>query len=319
MPKQQQTVATATRLLTMVRYLDAYPDTTLAELAQFLGTSEEQVEADIALLLQTGATMFPNDLVDIVRDEQYLSVASNAQFSQTLRLSLPEAIALAFGIENLLATPGQLDEHLAQQVLDKLSAASGRDFSALVQIGAGSDDYAAEIAIVDQALATHHRVEFRYASREKLSYSHREVFPYTTMLVDGEGYLIGVDASDSEDRYRNYRFDRMQDLKVSSKRTTLLRPPQEDFSTPFAFGSTKVHAKMRINREYGWLVHQQNFQILERDAAGNLTVSTPVVSRKWLRDFLIQNAAGVILLGPQELIDDMAEQFSTVLQAYGLD
>ncbi|MDO4928634.1 MAG: WYL domain-containing protein [Corynebacterium sp.] len=313
------TVSDAARLLTLVRYLESHPDSTLEELASLFGVSTADVKADLGMLARTGATMFPDDLIGIIHDEQGVFVEANAQFEQTLRLSMPEAISLAMGISNLHYLPQQSDPAVAASVLEKLSAAAGRDLAMVVDQTASTEQFAAELAIVDEALRTNHRVEFEYASRENPQLRPKEVFPYRALLNHDNGYLIGVDASDMANSYRYYRFDRMENLRVSNARTTLLKPPPDDAEEPFAFKSASTRARLELAPEYRWLAAQQNFEVVHRYADGRVVVLAPVVTVAWLRDFLIEHAAGVQLLEPKELREEMLDRIRSASKAYALE
>lgn len=319
MSATHNTASAAARLLTLVRYLESHPDSTLEELANLFGTSTADVEADLAMLVRTGATMFPDDLIEIIHDEQGVFVEANAQFEQTLRLSMPEAISLAIGINNLHHLPLDSDPTVVASVLNKLSAAAGRDLAMVVSQTASTEQFTTEFGIVTEALQTNHRVEFDYSSHENPELRPKEVFPYCATFVRDQGYLIGVDASDTQDIYRYYRFACMKNLRVSSKRTTLLKPPPDDLQAPFAFESAAIRARLELAPEYRWLAAQENFEIARRYADGRIVVLAPVMTTAWLRDFLIEHAAGVQLLGPKQLRNEMLTLIHSASQAYALE
>src|SRR3954470_5451876 len=117
------------RMLALVPYISRRPGVGINELAAEFGVSNEQVAADLNLLMACGLPgYYPDDLIDVVLDEDggTVSIAFDAGIEQPVRLTADEAFALTVALRSLAELPGLVDTRAVHSALDKTAQASGR-------------------------------------------------------------------------------------------------------------------------------------------------------------------------------------------------
>src|SRR3954471_5813678 len=114
------------RLLALVPWLLAHPDTPVADVAREFGVTEQQIRADLDLLWMCGLPGYgPGDLMDVVWHEDRVTLSNADTIARPLRLTGDEALALVAALRALLGVPGLVDTTAVESTLAKLEAAAG--------------------------------------------------------------------------------------------------------------------------------------------------------------------------------------------------
>ena len=181
------------RLLALVPWLLAHPDTPVADVAKEFGITEQQLRADLDLIWMCGLPGYgPGDLMDVVWHEDRVSLSNADTIARPLRLTADEALALVAALRALLGVPGLVETAAVETALAKLEAAAGGAISGdevAVAVDAVTDPEV--VATVADALAKGRRVHLRYWVPARDEATEREVDPIRMFTSDGAPYFVG--------------------------------------------------------------------------------------------------------------------------------
>src|SRR3954451_5245872 len=181
------------RLLALVPWLLAHPDTPVAGEGGEFGDDEQQIRADLDLLWMCGLPGYgPGDLMDVVWHEDRVSLSNADTIAQPLRLTGDEALALVAALRALLGVPGLVDTSAVEMALAKLEAAAGGAVSAdevAVAVDGVTDPEV--VAAVADALSTGRRVHLRYWVPARDEATERDVDPIRMFTSEGTPYFSG--------------------------------------------------------------------------------------------------------------------------------
>jgi len=196
------------RLLALVPWLLAHPDTPVAEVAKEFGISEQQLRADLDLIWMCGLPGYgPGDLMDVVWHDDRVSLSNADTIARPLRLTADEALALVAALRALLGVPGLVETAAVETALAKLEAAAGGAISG-DEVAVAVDSVADPdiVATVADALATGKRVHLRYWVPARDEATERDVDPIRMFTKEGMPYVVGW--CHLVDDIRTFRLDR---------------------------------------------------------------------------------------------------------------
>src|SRR4051812_35195380 len=203
------------RLLALVPWLLAHPDTPVADVAREFGVTEQQIRADLDLLWMCGLPGYgPGDLMDVVWHGDRGSLSNADTIAQPLRLTVHEALALIAALRTLLGVPGIVATGAVESALAKLESAAGGVVGDEVTVAVDSVPDPAVVSAVADALAAHRRVHLRYWVPARDEATERDVDPIRMFTSEGEGaaYLVGW--CRLVDDVRTFRLDRVLAVEV---------------------------------------------------------------------------------------------------------
>jgi proteasome accessory factor C len=201
------------RLLALVPWLLAHPDTPVANVAREFGITEKQVRADVNLLWMCGLPGYgPGDLMDVVWDEDRVTLSNADTIARPLRLTVDEALALVAALRTLLGVPGLVDTAAVERALAKLEAAAGGAVD-VADVAVAPDTVTDPVVVstVADAIAAGRRLRLRYWVPARDEATERDVDPLRMFTADGAAYLVGWCHRVSD--LRTFRLDRVLDLQ----------------------------------------------------------------------------------------------------------
>ena len=200
------------RVLGLVPYISRRPGVALSDLATEFGVTQQQITADLDLLMVCGLPgYYPDDLVDVVLDEEggTVSIAFGAGIERPVRLTSDEAVALTVALRAFADLPGLVDADAVFSALAKLEQA-GAETAGAVRIAAA--DAAPALGAVRQAVDESRQLWMRYYTASRDALSERIVDPIRLLVTDGHAYLEGY--CHSADAVRHFRVDRIEEVIV---------------------------------------------------------------------------------------------------------
>jgi len=203
------------RLLALVPWLLAHPDTPVGEVAARFGVDERQIRKDLTLLWMCGLPGHgPGDLMDVVYDGDRVSLSNADTIGRPLRLTADEALALVAALRALLGVPGLLDSAAVERALAKIEAAAGE---AVAGEGvAVAPEVVADpqvVTTVANAIAAGRRLRMTYWVPARDEATEREVDPIRVFTSEGVPYLVGY-CRRVED-VRTFRLDRVVEITAT--------------------------------------------------------------------------------------------------------
>jgi len=203
------------RLLALVPWLLAHPDTPVGEVAARFGVDERQIRKDLTLLWMCGLPGHgPGDLMDVVYDGDRVSLSNADTIGRPLRLTADEALALVAALRALLGVPGLLDSAAVERALAKIEAAAGEAVAG-EGVAVAPEVFADPqvVTTVANAIAAGRRLRMTYWVPARDEATEREVDPIRVFTSEGVPYLVGY-CRRVED-VRTFRLDRVVEITAT--------------------------------------------------------------------------------------------------------
>ena len=221
-----------TFLLSLVPYLMDRDRVSVQTAAEHFGVSEEQIRDSVRLIAVSGipgetAAYQPDDLFDIAwddfEDNDQIVLTNLVAIDDSPRFSGREAAALIAGLQYLSALPENSDRSAIATLMAKLARGASATPS---QVAVASTESDATLAVIRDAVATGHQLEFDYLNSREV-HERRRVDPLRVESVDDDWYLRGW--CHLRGALRTFRLDRIGNPVVTDE---LLGPHPEDVILP---------------------------------------------------------------------------------------
>ncbi len=307
------------RLLFIVPYVASRDGVPLAELAEKLGVTPAQIEADLDLLSMVGQPpLTPDHLIDLYVEDEVVYVDLDQSLSRPPPLTHEEARALVLGTTLVGHAPG-LDG-----VLEKIMAALNPVDREMVRslskrVGIAQESSPGPVALLEQAVEEHREIELDYysvSSDQKKSYRLR---PLALLTHSGTSYLVAQDLA-AEQHEKLFRADRMGEVRLLKER---FAPPAEldleRFRTQrLYFGKGDVTAEVRFSPKVAPFVTERfHARDKKQGKDGSLTVRISTSSPAWLARWVLPFGVEAEVLGPEEARQALGKLCAEAAAAYG--
>ena len=307
------------RLLTMVPWLVNRQGIDIAEAAEELGVSTEQVEADLALLFVCGTPgHMPDDLIEAEWEQGRVFLRNADTIARPLRLGLDEATALIVGLRTLAAVPGLDERDAVDRALAKLVEATG-DLGAAsdrVRIALEAEVPSDTLTTMRAAVAAHRRLHLTYVVPSRDETTERDVDPMRVLSLDGNWYLEGW-CHRAQD-VRLFRLDRVASVQLLDQDGTPptdARPRDLD-SGLFTPGPDDLTAVIELQPDAAWVVDYYPTGDVQRGDDGALMVSFRTADLRWLRQLTWRLGGSARVVEPASLRAEVADGARAALAAY---
>jgi proteasome accessory factor C len=289
------------RLLALVPWLLAHPDTPVGEVAEQFGVDERQVRRDLELIWMCGLPGHgPGDLIDVMYDGDRVSLSNAETISQPLRLTVDEALALVAALRTLLGVPGLVETDAVDRALAKLEAAAGGVGDEVAVAPAEAAD-SAVVASVRHALAAGRRLHLTYWVPARDEATERDVDPIRMFTAQGVPYLVGW--CRRVDDLRTFRIDRV--LSVSTLETPADVPPEArqraldaGLFTPAAEDRVVT---LRLEPAARWVADYYPCETVIERGEGGLVVTLRARDDAWLRRLVLGLAGMAEVTAPADV------------------
>jgi proteasome accessory factor C len=307
------------RLLALVPWLLAHPDTPVADVAREFGISEKQVRADLELIWMCGLPGYgPGDLMDVVWDEDRVSLSNAETIARPLRLAADEALALVAALRALLGVPGLVETGAVESALAKLEAAAG-GVVAGDEVGVAVDSVTDPqvVATVADALAASRQVHLTYWVPARDESTERDVDPIRMFTSEGASYLVGW--CHLVDDVRTFRLDRVMaaklldaaaevpaDVRRRGLDSGLFEPDDDDRLVTFD-----------LEPQGRWVADYHPCEEVTERGDGGAVVRLRARDDAWVRRLALGLAGHGRLVDPPELAADVRRAAQDALAGYG--
>lgn len=306
------------RLLALVPWLLAHPDTPVADVAREFGVAEKQIRADLQLLWMCGLPGYgPGDLMDVVWDGDRVSLRNAETIARPLRLTGEEALALVAALRALLGVPGLVDTSAVDRALAKLEAAAAG--------GVAADDVAVAISpVVDpavvttvaDALAGARRLHVRYWVPARDEATDRDVDPIRMFTSDGVPYLVGWCHRVND--VRTFRLDRVLDVRALEHAAVVpAEVRQRALDTAlFTPGDDDRLVTLELERAARWVADYYPCESVEERGDGGVVVRLRTRDERWMRRLALGLAGHGRVTDPPDVAQDVRAAARAALAGY---
>ena len=307
------------RLLALVPWLLAHPDTPVADVAREFDVTEQQIRADLALIWMCGLPGYgPGDLIDVIFDEDRVRLSNADTIAQPLRLVRAEALALIAALRALHGVPGLVETAAVESALAKLEAAAGGVVDG-DEVGVAVDPVTdpAVVATVADALARGRRLHLTYWVPARDESSEREVDPVRMFTADGATYLVAW-CHRVEDM-RTFRLDRVLDVQLLEQAADVaddVRRRALDAGL-FAPDDSDRLVTLDLDPAARWVADYHPVEEVRERGDGGVVVRLRARDDAWIRRLALAVAGHGRVVDPPEVADEVAAAAAAALGGYG--
>ncbi|MBA3251382.1 MAG: YafY family transcriptional regulator [Geodermatophilaceae bacterium] len=311
------------RLLALLPYLQARPGILVAEAADDLGVTEEQLRRDLDLLWMCGLPGHgPGDLVDLSFEGETVTVTFDAGIHRPLRLTETEALSLLVALQSLADVPGLADRGVIERARAKIEAAAGTQAKALGGITVALQDRRDQLAggeerlgVLRRAVDERRAVALTYYVPGRDETTHRVVDPMRLLLVEGKGYLEAW--CRRAEGVRLFRVDRIDAATLRDEPADVPEQalPRDVSNGVFQPSSSYGTATLLLRPGAHWVADYYPHE--EVTAEGDqLRVVLRVADPRWARRLVLGLGSEVTVLDPPELAEAVRAEAALALAGY---
>ena len=297
------------RILALVPWIVAHPDSPKREIASRFGITVDQLEDDLSLVLMIGVPPYsPGDYLDVEEDEDgHVSIRLADYFQRPLRLTPAEGLALLAAGRALLAVPGSDPNGPLATALTKLEHALELP-GLVVDVGEPG-----QLESIRGAVAAHARVEIEYWSAGRDELTTRRIDPEVVFFATGEWY-VGAYCHRAHDE-RMFRVDRIRSVQPTGE---TFEPGATGFETGDVY--TPRDADTRVTLELApaaaWVAEAYPTEAVTERPDGSLEIVLAVSERAWLERLLLRLGPDARTVAPPELETLAADAAQRILRRY---
>ncbi len=293
------------RLLVMLPWLAERQQVATSEMARRFGLSVTELVADLELAAMCGMPPYLDELIDVIVDDDEVSIGVPRLFTRPLRLTAPEAFALVAAARAAESTPGADPIGALATAVDKLSRI-------VVVEGIDVDLDAPDFA--DRAAETVRDgvvVQMTYVAESTGETSQRLVEPRQVFTEHGAWYLWAFDRTRDEPRV--FRLDRIVDFEPTAD----WFDPRGHGPRPAWFTDVEVEeVRVRVDESMAWLFDTIVDATVTSLGDGRVEATVKVASENWLASLLVQLGPSVEVVSPPRWQDLAARTAQDILARY---
>lgn len=307
------------RMLQLVPFLVHNQGLHIQEVAERFGVTREELEDDLRILICSGLPEgYPDDLLDIQWEDDHVYITQDLDMNRPVRFTVDEACALLTGLETLNGLPEIAEGGALESVTLKLMAAAGEEglrAGSLAGPEVGPSD-SATLDVVRQAIGARAQLHLVYLSPQRDQVSERDVDPLRLYSLDNTWYFEAY--CHSAQGMRNFRLDRVQELRPNGNQASKQIGPEEGFPAKlFTPNDDDTTVTVQLTRQGAGLADDY---YAERTAAlpdGGLVAEIRFGSTAWLPMFVAQHGGSARILKPAEVSESALEWIEAALARYG--
>jgi proteasome accessory factor C len=295
------------RLLSLVPWVAAADGPTVDEVCRRFGLPREQLLADLDVVFLCGLYPYtPDELVEVVVEEDRVWIRYADFFSRPLRLTPEQALALVAAGASLLAVPGADPEGPLARGLAKLAGVLGvaPDEALEVSLGSASEE---TLDLLQVAVRDHRQVELDYYAYGRDERARRVVDPYRVYADQGQWYVAGRDHLRDDERV--FRVDRVSSATLLA--TTFEPPSDEPELAAYRPRDDDPRVVLDLAPAARWVAEQYPLERFEEGDGGRCRVTLAVSAVPWLERLLLRLGPDATVVdwdgaGPRDLAGDAA-------------
>lgn len=253
------------RLISLAYFLSTRTEIHIDELGERLGATREQIESDLNVLMFCGLPPYsPEQLFDIIIDDDFVSMYFNDVFIKPLRLTETEKAHAVIALTRL-ESQSQEDSDKIRTVIDLLGSTSEN----VLVIDAPTNEFDEDIRNAIESQSTLH---IEYMSLSSADITERIIEPDRIFATASMSYIYAY-CHRAQD-YRIFRSDRILSTRPTPQVERVERHESDKHSDVISDDSSRVyveHTKNYVDLELlpqaGWILDTFPHEVIsERDS-----------------------------------------------------
>lgn len=298
------------RLLAVLAWLAREGRAPVGELAERFNMDPSELVADLELAACCGLPPYtPDQLMEIVVDEDEVVAHLGPELASPRRLSEAEGLALAAAGRALAAVPGNDPGGALSRALGKLEAVLGRHDGLRVELGE-PPQLAAVRAAAEQGRQL--RLQYHSAGRDELT--DRVVDPQRVVSLDGHWYLDAF--CHRADGPRRFRVDRILTQEPTGQAVDHEFAPPADERDPFVPGPDSTVVQLLVDDQAAWVADAVPTVASRPAGDGTTELSVAVANPVWFGRLLLRLGRHARVLDPPDMAEVGREAAREVLARY---
>ncbi len=272
------------RVLAMVPWIASQDGPTIDDVCGRFGMTRQQVLDDLNVVWLVGLPPYtPDELVDVVIEDDRVWIRYADFFSRPLRLTPEQGLALVAAGATLQALPGaDLDGPLARG-LTKLASVLGVEPGSAIDVDLGATRPGVLDAL-QQATRERRQVTLDYYAYGRDEHTRRTVDPYRVYADEGAWYLLAHCHQAGGERL--FRVDRIESLELLE--TTFAEPPDRPAGDVFRPAPDDPRVVLELEPEAAWVADYYPMEDRKDLDDRRLRVTLAVAATPWLERLLVR-------------------------------
>jgi proteasome accessory factor C len=303
-----------TRLLALVPYVLSRGVASISETAATFGISEDQLRKELEMLWLCGRSSGPEDLIDLMFEEDTVSVTYDGGLSRPLKLTATEAMTLAVALRTLTDVPGATATGAAERALAKIETAAGQHLdTTAVDIRLAAQDR--WVSLASRALSEKRAVELHYYTAARDESTHRIIDPVQVFVTDGVTYLEAW--CRRAEGMRIFRLDRFEDATLLDEPAVIPADVSPKDVSEGVYRPAPEHLLVELSLGAGWEWVSEYYpcestEVTDEAVRATLRVADPA----WVSALVRRSGGGVRVLAPDWLAHDVRRDAKAALAPY---
>ncbi|MDN3936846.1 WYL domain-containing protein [Arthrobacter sp. YD4] len=307
------------RMLQLIPFLVHNQGLHISEVADRFGVTRKVLEEDLQILICSGLPEgYPDDLLDIRWDDDHVFIIQDLDLTRPVRFTVDEACALLTGLEALNGLPGIAEGGALESVTLKLMAAAGEEglkAAALSGPEVTPQDSAA-LETAREAIRSGSQLHLQYLAPQRDAVSERDIDPLRLYSLDSTWYLEAY--CHSAQAVRNFRLDRIQDLRSNGRPVTAAGAPAGGFPVKlFTPNDDDAVVVLELTPRGAGLADEYYAERTAPLPGGNLMAEVRFGSTDWVPMLMARNGGDARVVAPAGLAADTAHWLAAALESYG--
>jgi len=304
------------RLLALVPWLLAHPDTPVGDVAREFAVSEKQVRADLDLIFVCGLPGHsPGDLMTVEYSADRVTLSNADTLARPLRLSAEEALALIVALRTMVDVPRLGDA--VTRALAKLETAVGDAADAAGRLAIVVDNEPPVLDALSAALAAERRVHLSYYVPGRDEITERDVDPMRVTWAGGRPYLEGY--CRNAEAVRLFRLDRVHGLTVLEVAAEV---PAEASSRDLDEGLYQpapgdLAVELELDPPARWVADYYPCDAIEEREGGGLAIRLRTAEPGWVIRLVLGLGPTARITAPAEVAQRLRAEAAAALELYG--
>ncbi len=304
------------RILAVVPWIAEQDAPLISDVCERFSITRDELLSDLSVVPMVGLYPYtPDNLIELIIDDDRVSIDYGNFFERPLRLSKEEGLAIITAGMASAQQTGHDPEGPLSRGLAKIAEVLGVDVEDDLSIGLDAPPPEVMDAL-DRAVREHRLLHIGYFSHARNEHTERTVEPLRLFHTEGAWYLDAYCRTSADARV--FRVDRITDLDVADER---FEPRGSRSSTAAFEPDTELpRVTIEVDTEGAWVAEQ--YPVEERTVGpdGTERVTLAVSARPWLERLLLRlgpHGRVVEVSGDPALADAGPAAARRLLERYG--
>jgi len=302
------------RILAIVPWIAEQGSPLIADVCERFGLTPDELLDDLAVVPFVGLYPYtPDSLIELLIDDDRVSIEYGNFFERPLRLTQDEALALLATATAAARTAGHDPSGPLARALAKVAEVVGVDLGGDLDVvlEAPPGD---EVPVLEAAVEGREALRIGYFSHARNEHTERTVEPLRLFHTAGAWYLDAHCRATDEERI--FRVDRITSIEPTGERFD--RAPGRTSTEAFEPGDDLPRVTLEVDAEGAWVAEQYPVDDRTPLDGGGVRVTLAVSATPWLERLLLRlGPHGRVVDAPPELRRAGADAAARLLGRYG--